>query len=635
MTNIISDGQMVTQGPSGAAIGFVTQGWDFFEGKITTITQQALNLINQLAVLPQVASTQFHVDFPSLEGLTAFTAPPRPSLPDIAFQPIPVPEAPNLAIPDAPAMTAAPEFDVAKPPLMALPAQPGALTATDPGEAPTLATIVLPEMADLALPTLLTVTLPELPVLPTFAGTDPGSAPSLPNLAGAAFTEQPYTPKLLDDLVPTIQRGIASGQLLLPAVEQAIFQRGRDRAQQVHRAALQAIDEEFTGRGFKQPPGAWGARRAEQRRKSDAEVLGLNRDLTVQFHTEAIKNVQFAVERGIALEQVLIGQHAQVMDRALQSARLLLDTHVALYNAQVSSYNAGIERLKADASVFRDRLQAAIETYKAQIDGQRLTSDINRALVDQYQAQVTALVEKYRGAVAGAQAQAELELGRIEGYRAKVQAFTARVEAYGAQWNGFRSAVEAQQAGFRSYEIGVNAYAARVQAWGEGERTKSARFETDIKASGLLLEGFRARVQETLAKLQVEQGRIAALGTQSDAVARMYQADGQIASAANDANTRAFEAQAGYFDRRAQVQLREAEIKMQDNARIAATMGEAIRGAAQALATLAASAMSAVNFSAGVSGSGSESSSWSHSLSKSLGWSWAGETVDNNSVPSY
>lgn len=644
MTMISSGGELVAQGPSGAAIAFVAEGWDFFEEKANRFTELALQLIGDMVQLPQVVPTYFHVEFPTLEGLTAFDPPTRPSLPEIEFRNVPIPEAPNLGLPSAPAMVAPPTFDVAAPPLIALPAQPGAFDAADPGEAPEVTTLVLPEAPALALPELpelLTISLPELPTLalPAFATTDPGQAPVLPDLASAGFTEQAYSHKLVDDMLPVIRNGIASGQLLSPAIERALFQRGRDRTRRSHKAALQKVSEQFTGRGFKQPPGAWGAARREQVRTNLEETNALNRDLTVQLHQEAIKNVQFAIERGIGLEQLLIGQHNQVMDRALQSSRLLLDTHVALFNAQVSSYNAAIERMRADADVFRVKLEgevAKLELYKAQVDGQRAIAEVNKAAVELYESRVRALgelVNQYKVQVDAVLGQAEIEKTRIEGYRARVQAFGERVNAYGERWNGFRAAVEAQQAGFRSYEIGVNAYGARVQAWAEGERAKSSRFETDIKASGLVLEGYRSRIQQAVAQLQVEQGRIGALGTKSEALSRIYQADGQIALAQNDANTRAFEAQVNYHDRRAQVQLREAEIKIQDSARILASGIEAVRGAAQALATLAASAMSAVNFSAGVNGSGSENTSWSYALSKSLGWSWAGETEDNNSPP--
>lgn len=643
---IVQDGNLVAQGPTGAAITFVSQGWDYFEQKITDITELAIGMIDSAANLPSVEPVSFSVEFPSLTGLTEFQKPLKPVLPEITYNAVSVPDAPDLQRPAAPASTNAPEFDVAPAKLIALPTQPGALNATEPGDSPEVEAIVLPDAPVIEwpeLPEIIKVAIREEPELEdvTFVDRDIGSAPVLADLAGVGFTEQPYEHKLLDDMLPVIREGIQTGQLLPKAIEQAIFQRGRERLSGANAAALQAIDEEFTGRGFKQPPGAWGARRAEQRRTNQSEVGNLNRELTIEQHQQAIKNVQFAIERGIALEQLLIGQHAQIMDRALQSARLQLDTRVALFNAEVSTYNASIERIKADADVFRSRIEARaaeVELFRAHIEGQKATVEVNKANADLYESQIRAIAEmmnQYKIGVEAAEAQARIQQLRIEAHRSDIEGYRARVQAYAERWNGFRAAVEAQQGHFRNYEIGVNAYGARVQAWAEGERAKTGRFEADIRASGLTLEQYRSRVQQVVAQLQAEQTRIGALRDQSQSLSSMYQAEGAVAAAQNDANTRAFEAQIAYHTNRTNVKLEEARIKVQDNARIMATMSEAIRGAAQALASLAASAMSAVNFSAGVSGSGSESTGWGYNLSKSLGWSWAGETEDNNNPPIY
>lgn len=618
-------------GPTGAAISFVEQGWDFFEDKASLFSNRTMGLIDQLSYVPAVQPTYFNVHFPELDGLTAFERPARPVLPDITFRDIDVPLPPDASGELVePAMDAAPVFDVDRPLPIALPVQPGSLQAQRPGAAPVIDDVPMPASMVLPpLPAFFDLTIEEMAALPAFNGYNPGDPPRLPNLAGTGFTEQAYTPALLGDLTPKIRQGLASGTILDRAIEDALFARARERTLVVTRGELQAVDEEFSSRGFKQPPGAWAARRKQARRQQQDAVLDTNRDLTVQFHTEAIKNVQFAVVQGIALEQVLIGQHGAIQDRALRAAQMMLDTHVALFNAEVNGYNAGLERLKADAGVFRDRVQALVEGYRGYIAGKGAQADGNRANADTYRAQIEAVVEAYRGELERVRAQGERDRNRIEGHRSTVQAFAEEVRAHQTEWDGYTAAVNAQQAGFRSYEIGVNAYAQRVNAWGEAERAKSSRFETRMKSVSTRYDGYRAHLQGVLGRLQVEEGRIGALTSRSNAMAQMYQADGQIASAANDANTRAFQAAVSYAETRANIQLREAEVKMQDASRLLTAQVEAIRGAAQAMSQLAASAMSAVNFSANVSGSGSESSSFGYSLSKSKGWSWAGETPDD------
>lgn len=629
----INDGNAANVGPTGAAISFVNQGWDFFEDKALMFSGRALNLIDRLSYVPTVQPTYFNVHFPELDGLTAFQRPARPVLPDMTFREIDVPLPPDISGELVePGMDAAPVFDVDRPAPVALPVQPGRLQAQRPGAAPELEVVAMPASMVLPpLPAFLDLTIEPMPALPAFAGRDPGEAPRLPDLSAAGFTEQAYTPAMLDALTPKIRQGLASGTILDRAIEDALFHRSRERTLLVVSAEQQAVDEEFSGRGFKMPPGAWAARRKQARRQRQDAVLDTNRDLTIQFHTEAIKNVQFAVVQGIALEQLLIGQHGAIQDRALKAAESLLDTHVALFNAEVAGYNAALERLKTDAAVHRDQIQAAVEAYRGYIAGKGAQADSNRADADVYRAQIEAAVEAYRGELERVRAQSERDRNRIEGHRSTVQAFAEEVRAHQSEWDGYTAAVNAQQAGFRNYEIGVNAYAQRVNAWGEAERAKSSRYDTRMRAASTKYEGYRAHLQGVLGRIQAEGERIGALTSRSNALAQMYQADGQIESAANDANTRAFQAATTYAEARANIQLREAEIKMQDASRLLTAQVEALRGAAQAMSQLAASAMSAVNFSANVSGSGSENSSFSYAMSKSKNWSWSGETPDSNS----
>jgi hypothetical protein len=631
-------------GPTGAAISFVNEGWGFFEAKAELFTSRTLALISELSFVPNVQPIAFHVDFPEITGLTAFVAPPRPTLPDITFSPIAIPDVPDLVLPSEPAYTAQPVFDVDKPTPISLPAQPSAFDIATPGPAPALSVLTLPPVPVLNLPVFpafLTIKIPDVPPinLPTFGGIDPGAAPAPPSLAGVGFSEVPYTRAVLDDVIPQVRRALAGGTGLSAMVEGAIFQRARERTDRVSRKARQEVAEEYSGRGFTEPPGSFAMRMAEKTQDGQDAANDTNRAITVQFHDAEIKNIQFAVTQGIALEQILIGQQSQVMDRSLQGAKLLLDARVAIHNAEVAAYNSSIDKFRANADVYKTRIEGEIsklEAYKAQIDGQKAIADINKSAADAYDSQVRGvlgLVEIYKSQVQAVEVQAGIDKTRIESYAAVIQGYAEQVRAFDSRWGAYKTAVEAQEAGFRTYEIGVNAYAARIQGWGKGEEIKSGRYETGLKGSGLRLEAYGKRVTQAQAQLQVELGRINALGTKTDALARMYSADAQIETARTDSNTRAFEANVAYQNNRTQVQLREAEIKIQDAQRVLAAQLEAIKGAAAALAQLAASAMSAVNFSAGVSGSGSEGTSFSYSESKGLGWNWSGETADNNNPP--
>lgn len=634
-------------GNSAAAIALIGEGWPFFEEKAVLYANKTLTLVDQLAsIAVNVAPSEFTITFPDVGTLTAFVAPVAPVLDDMTFNEFAIDDAPSLSLPVRPELVNAPAYDVAAPDTIMLPSQPGDLVAADPGDPDAIAELVLPAAPSISLPDLpafLTILEPEEPVIvdPVFAGRDPGDVPTLPNLTGTEFTEVVYTREILDTVVIKVRDMLAGNGGLPVAIEFALFERARDQISREGAKARSDIMDTFASRGFSQPPGAMAKRLDEQAQKSFDGVVTLAQQQAIEMAREKLIDVRSAVQQGIALEQMLIAQHGDIMARALASAKQMLDTHIALFNASVSSYNASIARLQVDADVFKSLIAAAqqkVELFKAKWDGQRAKAEVNKALADQYDSQVKgllSLVEMFKGQIAGVEAQARIEATKIDAYRSRVQAYGERVKAHQGEWDGYTAAVNAQVAKFKSFEIGVNAYSARVNAWSQQEKTKADLYRVDLEASGLTLEQYKTRLAGVLAKINAESARLDAIARKASAQATIYAAQGQIESARTDANTRAFTAAMEHADKRAQLQLEQARARLQEQQALLQTQIAAVEGALRAMTQLTASVFSGVNFSAGVSGSGSESSSFSYSLSQSQGFNWSGETQDNNAPPSY
>src|SRR5690606_37840561 len=271
------------------AIDYLNQGWDYFENKATYFTDKVLQLVDALQFVPQVQPVIFNTAFPDVSGLVAFDAPDRPELPTIAYQPITVPEMGELQMPPEPSWLAAPVFDVAAPTPVSLPAQPGAFSVPDIGPAPELTDLTLPDAPEItlpALPELLSVTIPELPAstMPTFSAAGPGDTPLPPRLTAVNFAETPYSREIINDITPWIRRALDGGTGLSAMVEGAIFQRARKRLDRATRKARQQVEEEFSGRGFTEPPGAFAARMSEVRQENLDASLELDSTITIQFH---------------------------------------------------------------------------------------------------------------------------------------------------------------------------------------------------------------------------------------------------------------------------------------------------------------------------------------------------------------
>lgn len=634
-------------GNSAAAVDLVHNAWPFFEDKALTYANKTLTLVDEMtAAAIGVAPSNFSIAFPDVGSLTAFTAPPVPVLAELTFNEVNIPEPPVLDLPARPVLEAAPVYDVPAAGTLALPTQPGDFNIADPGNPPDLMTVTLPDAPDMTLPplpTFLTIVEQAEPVLVdiAFEGHDPGNVPALPDLTGTSFTEQPYTREVLDAVVIKVRDMLAGHGGLPAAIEFALFERGRDQISREDAKARDDILDSFSSRGFSLPPGSLIQRLDDATGKTFDAASELARTQAIDMAKERLTDVRTAVQQGIALETILIGQHSDIMNRALQSAKQMLDVHTALFNAAVAAYNASIARLQVDAEVFKSRIEAQsqqVELFKAKWQGQQVKSEVNKALADLYDSRVKALLsqsEIYKSQVEAVQVQAQIEASRITAYSAKVNGYAERVRAYEAQWNGFTAAVGAQTAKLRNFEIGVNAYGARVNAWSTQEKTKGDLYKNDLEASTITLEQYKTRIAGALASINAESARIDALARNNTSLASMYTARGSIEEARTNANTRAFTAALDLADKETQLQLESARTRIQEAQNLLQVQVTAVEGALRAMTQLTASVFSGVNFSAGVNASGSETSSYGYNLSQSQGFNWSGETAVNNSPPVY
>jgi hypothetical protein len=638
------------QSPTGAAISFVNQGWSFFEDKAQTFATGAIDLIGRLVDAAEAQTVSFSIDIPTVSGLTAFETPTRPTLVDIDATLVdtpPAPDAESLDFPRDPGFVTAPTYRQVRNEIdadvdtISLPSHPEEITLDFP-DAPETATITLPVADDYVLPDVPVardITIPDFPLLAEidFDVGDGGEEPIAPDLNDVGFTETPYTREVLDEVAERVRDALATGTTISVAVEDAIFARFLDRQHRANRRAENDAAQLFAGRGYSEPPGAFAARVAEAQQDSQNKIADTNREIVVFAHEQEVKAVQNAIVQGIALEQLLIAQHSQSNDRLLQAAKLLLDTHIALFNADVTVFNARQERRKTDAEILKAQIEFEVlrlERVKAQLDGQRLIGELNKNDADLYESQikgVVALLDIFKTRMEGAKIESEIEETKMRGYEARMRGEGEKVKAYAEQWNGFTAAANAQGQLFQNFKVGVDAFATRITAHNAIEREKSARYETGLRKSLALLEVYRARIQEVTARLAALQGKNNAIATRNDSEARMYVADGQIESARTEANNRAFAIASENANNQVQSRITEAQIRVANAERTLAIEIEGLRAAGAAYTQLCASSMSAVNFSAGVSGSGSESINQSYGLSKSRGFSWSGETEDNNS----
>jgi len=527
-------------------------------------------------------------DDPSFTGALVLTPPVIPNFD---------PSITQLIIPAPPPFTLgpAPTTDIVVPE----PEFPDAPNQEAPA-APQLLQLTLPVPPDVTIPTFETV-------FPTF------DLPAPP--PGIEWTEPQYARVIIDDAMAQIETFLTGGTGIRAAIEDAIYTRAAEREDRITMQAVQEILDEFAGRGFTAPPGMMNKRVDSIRADRNLKKQGHSRDLAIRAMDIEIENLRFAVQQGIAAEELFVRLHLAAVERSFQVARLAVEFAIDLYRISVEVFQARIELVRTEAIAYEAEVRGAlatIELYKALIDAEQAKAQINQALVDQYRTQVEVLqifVNKY---------EAEIRAEAV-----KIEAFATAIRAYGEEVNAYRAEVEAEKAKFDAYdsqikgEVGkasiieaeARAYAAQVQGISAGANAEARTYEAqvskyqgDIQVYVAKVQGLTAQSENDLAQIQAKladfQARVARFAAESS----LEEAKARVEVSAWEAGLRN---QIEIY--RTQIAEWETELRaVLEEARLCITGVEA---AGQITSTMAAGALAAMHVGATLSGSGSVSSS--------------------------
>lgn len=560
----------------------------------------------------------FNVAFNPDEEWWHVMRPQAPTEPELVFDPnfALVPDAPNTNIGGDPAFVQPPTF-TEQPPVLVPHTQPGPLTATPPDGPPALDPVVVPDAPVITLPDfpeLLTIDLPDPPsiTLPTFQGVRPNLALNAPpNNFG--FDPQPYSSALVTQIKSKLQIMI-NGAPGLPA---AAASQMRDRAYvavdvQAERAEQEAI-EDFASRGWPAPDGNLAQQLIDVRQNNQNQRNSLGRDIYLKDVDVAIEDYRFAVAQGIALEGSLMQTFVAIQGQQLEASKFAMQITIEVFNAQVALANLELEAYKTDAQVFRDLIQAElakIELYKAQLEGQRLRGELNVQQVQIYSERVKsllALVEIYKAQVEGAKAKADVNLSRTQAFVAQVSAYSERVKAFEVEWEAFGKQLEADVTAYKRYELATEVFGSRVKIWGDTNSNMIEQKRLKISEKELDISAYRARLDRVNTVVSAESARFDALVRFFGARIQKYATDGQIESVVSDANGRIMTIALQQETERTQVALKNAELRIQQAEEVAKIIVSAKEAIGRIGAQLSAGFASAMSVSARIDSSLSQS----------------------------
>ena len=508
------------------------------------------------------------------------------------------------------------------------------------GTAPTDFVEALPDAPGINLAFVtpdLSVTLPAPPSLLSintypFAGVSfPTIDTTVPTLDLVAPSVVPYVPgslytsALLSAAQSALERFIVDGGTALPPdIEEALWNRGRDREYRAQADAIAEL-ERMEALGYSTPPGVYMNARVKIATEMGYTATTLSREIAIENAKLEQQNVLQALQNATQLEGQLIQYRNQTEQRLFDSVRYATEAGVQIYNAQVQAYAAYLDAYKTKVAVYEAQIRGElgkVEAYKAQMEAESVKAQINTALVEQFKAQITAAlanVEIFKAEVSAIQTKAEIEKMKIEIFGEQVKAYGAKVNAYTAGVEGFRAKIGAEASKQDAFKSQVQAYAAQVEAGARVVGAKIDEFKARIDAKNAEWEGYKAASAGQAARAQ-------AIASVNSSLAESYKAETMAITSYNEVLTKQWQVSIDQAQRVVEIGISAAKANAELYTTTRSLALEAAKVGAQVSAQIGAAALNSANWSWSESDSVSDSTSRSTSNSVSSSNSIANST---------
>ena len=598
---------------------FVKAGYDTMEAYADDAFDAALEFLDELARqsalinIPDITYT-----WGALPDIADISIPDAPIEPEVQAD---FPSAPSDFVPGTitpPNFDEAPDYDIANADVN-LPAAPPPLDVGDAPLAPDTDTDldypVAPDYAIPSVPTLEDVTIPLAPAIefPTFDSTAPVDDLVVPGLT-FSYQEDDYASELVDAVVAKLINDITVGGTgLSQAVEQAIWDRGRNREDQASIIAKEETRADSSKRGFTLPPGVLDRSLQDIAQETQGKIIDLSREIMIKQAEMEQQNVQFAVGEAIRLETTQMNLWNDRMARRFAVAQYTQDTAIALFNADVALYKTQLEAYNINAQVFNTLIAAELgklEVYKAELDGQKLINDINKTTVDIYKTTIDSLVAQstlYKTEMEAVRLQLDAEKTKIDIYLGEIQGYTAQIEAVKAQYDVYNSQIEGEMAKVRIYEAEVSAYSERMKAYATEIDAVSKVSDIEIEQERLRLSSYTNALEAFKAELDAESTRLSTLVSVYSTQVQAYDTTVGASTKVFDSTVSQFNAALQQNETEANMELKKAEVNVTKIIEENKILIETIKAGGALEAELASASLSAISLSAGMTAAGSES----------------------------
>lgn len=536
------------------------------------------------------------------EQLPDYLLPPMPSLPAMPEEPADPGEPTLLAAPDRPVLPAyeAPDTTVNE-------AAPVYADFTASVPIPTLRPIVLPDPPVLQLDTI------------EFEGVRPVFDIDVPDAAMFQFTPGTYQPLMVTELQAAILSVLQGGTGVAPEVENALFERARERETELSNRDIDTISNEFAARGWKYPPGSLARRIDRVRSDASLKISQLNRDQYIEGWRIEVEQFRAVLSSAIGLEEVWLRQFTESERMRFEAAKAQLEFALQVFNAQVTLINAQAQLYSIDAQVMRDRIaaeEAKIRVYAAELEAKRIIGELNAQDVQIYVERIRALATN-----------ADIYRARVEGYVAKFREVDARLALFREQLGSnvtlaniyetdvraFGELTNAQKSRDERFQVKAQIFSTKTEAKKIEYESILAAYNQNFKIAELQRDTFTANSERIRELIAAESGRIDAVVNRYQAIASQVEAKSEVEKARYSLLLSAAQAQIERMKAAADILTKNGEINIQSALQAQNLTIRARETAASTLAQLAAGLTAAANVNASISNTYGNSISYTYS----------------------
>lgn len=292
-----------------------------------------------------------------------------------------------------------------------------------------------------------------------------------------SYVEPVYSSALKDALSAKLLSDVQTGGTgLSTEVEDAIWERTRERDDKDYVSAAEKLDSKWSGKNFSLPDGTLAELHQDLIVDDRNQRVERSRDILIKQGELAQTNTHFMITSSLSLEQLELNHANEVSNRALEAQKSVVEFGIAFHNLKIADYNIQLERSKVQATVQGSKLEA-----------ERLR------------------LEEYRTALLEIQAKGALDKDLMAEYGLDLQRYNSFLQLFKEEQGAVQTAISIEGLKISAQATNIDDHKARLEA----QKNEAFLYSEQVK-------GELGRVQIYTAELEAEKTRVATLKVQAD-----------------------------------------------------------------------------------------------------------------------